>query len=91
MAIEATLEREKQRESGEVDKQLKDKVVSKIVEKGCACATDIAGLIGAGTLPQEVLPVLVSLEKSHFLRRREKDKDDPRVYNKYQDVYELAR
>ncbi|MDQ3817434.1 MAG: hypothetical protein M3362_07055 [Acidobacteriota bacterium] len=74
----------------EVNDELKDLIVSKIVEMGCACTTDLAGQIGNGVKPNDLLPALDSLVKNGILRRKE-DKNDPRKYNEYQTVYELAR
>ena len=87
MSSKATLKREGE----EVSDQLKDTIVSKIVEKGGVCATDLAGLIGTGTRPQDLLPALESLVSRGVIRVREKAKNDPREYNKFQTVYELAR
>jgi hypothetical protein len=77
-------------ESQEVDSQLKDQIVSKIVEMGCACPTDLAGQIGGGKKADDLLSALDSLVKSGILKRKV-DKNDPREYNQYQTVYELAR
>lgn len=75
---------------GEQDRQLDDLIVSKIVEMGCACAPDLAGQIGGGTAAKDLIGTLESLVARGVLRRKV-DKDDPRKYNEYQAVYELAR
>jgi hypothetical protein len=72
------------------ERQMKDKIVREIVQLGCACATDLAGQIGGGTKPSDLIGPLDSLVDSGILRRK-KDKDDPREYGEYQTVYELAR
>jgi hypothetical protein len=80
-----------QKEGEKVREPLRDTIVSKIVKMGRACANDLAGQIGNGVRPQDLVPELDSLEKSGVIRRSEKDKDDPRIYNEHQTVYELTR
>jgi DNA-binding HxlR family transcriptional regulator len=72
------------------ERQLPDLIVSKIVQLGCACTTDLAGQIGGGVKPKDLVATLNSLVEGGILRRKI-DKDDPREYNEYQAVYELAR
>ncbi len=72
------------------DQRLEDLIVSKIVEMGCACPTDLAGQIGRGTKPSDLVAPLNALVDSGVLRRK-KDANDTRAYNEYQTVYELAR
>lgn len=66
-------------------------VVSALTDKGAACAVDLAGLLGGGTHPQDVLPALESLLRRGLIRPRIKLENDPHEYNKYQTVYELDR
>ncbi len=72
------------------NRQLEDLIVSKIVQMGCACSTDLAGQIGGGTKPQDLVGTLNSLVTRGILRRKN-DNTDTREYNEYQTVYELAR
>jgi DNA-binding HxlR family transcriptional regulator len=76
---------------GYQDPQLRDLIVSKIVKMGRACANDLAGQIGTGIRPQQLVHELASLEELGVIRRSEKDRDDPRNYNASQTVYELTR
>jgi len=71
------------------DVRLNDLIVSKIVEMGCACATDLAGQIGGGKKAKDLIQPLESLVKRGVLRHK-KDESDPREYNEYQTIYELA-
>ena len=71
-------------------KQLEDLIVSKVVQLGCTCATDLAGQIGGGVKPSDLVGPLNSLVNRGILRLK-KGKDDPREYSEYQTVYELAR
>jgi Asp/Glu/hydantoin racemase len=72
------------------DRQLEDQIVSKVVQLGCACLTDLAGQIGRGTKPSDLVDPVNSLVNRGILRRKI-DKSDTREYNEYQTVYELAR
>ena len=67
-----------------------DTVVSKIVELGCACSTDLAGQIGGGVKPGDLNPVLKSLADRGVLRRRALDKTASEADEDHV-VYELAR
>jgi hypothetical protein len=76
---------------GEDNPALKDLVVNKIRELGCACPPDLAGQIGAGVRADDLIPVLKSLVDKGVLRRKDKETDDEREYKgEYQTVYELA-
>lgn len=86
MAVEEAVETTERRD----ERQLQDLVVSKIVQLGCACTTDLAGQIGGGIKPKDLVATLNSLVERGVLRPKV-DKDDPREYNEYQTVYELAR
>lgn len=71
---------------------LKERVVSKIVELGCACPVDLAGQIGADTRADELVPVLHSLVESGVLRRKENEPGDTRNYEgEMQTIYELNK
>jgi hypothetical protein len=74
----------------ETDTQLKNTIVSKIIEMGCACPTNLASEIGHGKKAADLIEPLESLVKSGVLRHRQ-DKKDPRQYNEHQIVYELSR
>lgn len=71
--------------------QLENLIVSKIVMLGCCCAFDLAGQIGGGIRPRDLIAVLESLVGRGILRRKWTEADDPRMYGPYQTVYELAR
>jgi hypothetical protein len=72
--------------------QLRDLLVSKVVDLGCACAPDLAGQIGSGIKPVDLIPVLEDLVKDGVLRHMKRDPRDRRDYAEpYQTVYELAR
>jgi hypothetical protein len=68
-----------------------DSVVSALTDKGAARTVNLAGLLGGGTHPQDVLPTLESLLRRGLIRRREQAENHPREYNEYQTVYELDR
>jgi hypothetical protein len=68
-----------------------DSVISVLTDKGAARAVALAGLLGGGTRPQDVLPALESLLRRGLIRPRKKAENEPREYNKYQTVYELDR
>lgn len=86
MALEEVVETAERKDK----RQLEDLIVSKIVQMGCACPTDLAGQIGRGMKPKDLVPTLNSLVDSGILRRAVAE-DDPRDYNEDQTVYELAR
>jgi hypothetical protein len=93
MAADATLERKGEEVNERVEDTVvtEDVVVTELVKMGRGCAFDIAGQIGRGTRPNDLLPALASLEKGGIIRRSEKDRNDPRNYNADQVVYEIAR
>ena len=71
-------------------KGLEDRVVGKIVDLGCACATRLATEFGHGVTADDLLETLESLEARGVLRHKV-DSDDPRKYSdRYQTDYELA-
>ncbi len=61
-----------------------DSVVSVLTDKGAARTVNLAGLLGGGTHPQDVLPALESLLRRGLIRRREQAENHPREYNEYQ-------
>jgi hypothetical protein len=83
MAMNAVMKKERT--------DLKDEIVSKVVNLGCACPTELAAQIGNGVEAEDLLAPLESLVQMGVLRPKV-DSSDPRKYDsKYQIVYELAR
>ena len=67
-----------------------DEIVSKIVNMGCACATDLVTQLGSGLRATDLVQPLEDLVKRGVLRRKI-DKSDPRTYSiPEQTIYELA-
>ena len=72
-------------------KSVKDLVVRKIIDLGCASALHLAVQIGSDTTAEELIPLLESLVQEGILRHS-KDSRDPRCYlSPYETIYELAR
>lgn len=73
------------------EKEIRDLLVRNIVRLGCACAPDLAGQLGEGKTPTELVPVLDALVDEGVLRLKN-DPDDPRKYSDpLQKVYEVSR
>lgn len=76
--------------SGIHTQQLRDLIVSRIVEWGRGCSLDLAGQIGRGLTPDDLIPVLKSLARDGVLRPVEDPKDTREYEAPYQTRYELA-
>ena len=75
---------------GTTSQQLRDLIVNRVVEWGHVCAPDLAGQIGTGATPDDLIPVLESLVDDGVLRHVKDPKDKREYKAPYQTRYELA-
>ena len=61
--------------------QVRELILQNIRRWEHACAPDLAGLIGHGVTPQELLPVLESMVSEGVLEHMKNETKDPRQYN----------
>lgn len=73
------------------NEQVRESILQNLNRWEHACAPDLAGLIGHGVTPQELIPVLESLVSEGVLEHMKKESKDPRDYNgEYQRRYRRA-
>ncbi len=77
--------------SGATTQQLRDLIVRQVVEWGRVCAPDLAGQIGRGTTPDDLIPVLESMVHDGVLKPVKDLKDKRKYKAPYQTRYELAK
>lgn len=73
------------------NKQIRESILQIISRWDHVCAPDLAGLIGHGVTPDQLIPVLELLVDEGVLEHMKKESKDPRNYNgPYQRRYRLT-